>query len=78
MNFNNMRSILMENKFKINYYNQLLNIVNYDSIGVFDSDKIVVNYDQGTLLIKGNNLFISKLLDDEILIEGIIKSIEFR
>ena len=36
----------------------------------------MIRYSEGVLVIKGENLIISKLLDDEILISGIIKTIE--
>ena len=55
-----------------------VDICNYDSIGYLDNDLIIINYDCGEVKIKGDNLVVSKLLDDEILISGDIKIIEMR
>ena len=39
---------------------------------------IVIKLDKKTLSIKGNDLIINKLMDDELLIKGSIKLIEIR
>lgn len=68
----------MENEFEIKIVKNMINIVNYESIGHFDSNKIIVRYSEGSVVINGSNLVVSKLLKDEILIAGIIKSVELR
>lgn len=73
----NFRSFLLEDDFSINIYNNKIDIINYTSIGQIENDKIVIRYDTGLLIIKGEKLVVSKLLNDEILITGIIKNIEF-
>jgi len=75
---NNIRSFLLEDDFEIRIYKNKVNIVNYDSIGHFDSNKIIIYYNAGTILIKGENLVVSKLLNDEVLITGTIQNIELR
>lgn len=75
---NNIRSFLLEDDFEIRIYKNRINIVNYDSIGHFDSNKINIYYSNGLITIKGDNLVVSKLLKDEVLITGIIKNIEMR
>ena len=42
-----------------------------------EDNRISVKYSNGTIIIKGNNLSINKLLEQEMLITGDIKSIEF-
>ena len=74
----NLRNYILENDFKIIYLTNKLNIVNYNDISHFDSNKIIINYSDGSVLISGNNLVVSKLLKDELLIEGSINKIEFR
>lgn len=71
-------NLVLENEFKINYINNSLNIVNYLDISHFDSNKIMVNYKDGTVTIIGKNLVVSRLVSDELLIEGSIDKIEFR
>lgn len=75
---NNIRSFLLEDDFEIRIYKNKVNIVNYDSIGHFDSNKIIIYYNAGNILIKGENLVVSKLLNDEVLITGTIQNIELR
>lgn len=73
-----VRQSVLEQDFKIIYINNKLDVVNYTDISHFDSNKIMVNYNKGSLAVLGNNLFVSKLLSDELLIEGNIEKIEFR
>ncbi len=73
---NQLRNYLLEDEFKINIYKNKINIVNYESIGHFDNNQVNINYDGGKLKIKGEKLVVSKLMNDEILITGLIKNIE--
>lgn len=73
-----LRNYFLENEFKVTYFQNKVNIVNYESIGHFDSNKIIIRKNNESIIINGNNLVVSKLLNDEILIEGKISNIEFR
>jgi len=73
-----LRGFVLEEDFKIIYLNNKLDVINYTDISHFDDNKIIVNYKNGSLFVYGNNLFVSKLLTDELLIEGSIDKIEFR
>lgn len=73
-----MREFILENEFKITYFNNKLDIVNYTNISHFDSTKIILNHAKGSIVISGDNLYVSKLLIDEVLVEGSIQKIEFR
>lgn len=74
----NLRNYILENDFKIIYLTNKLNIVNYSDISHFDNNKIIINYKDGSVMISGKNLVVSKLVSDELLIEGSINNIEFR
>ena len=74
----NLRSLVFEEEFKLTYFEDKLGITNYLDIGNFDSNKIAINYKNGNLLVSGKNLVVSKLVKDELLIEGNIEKIEFR
>ncbi len=74
----NLSNYILEDDFKIVYLPNKLDVVNYECIDHFDTDKIIVRYSGGIVVIKGENLIISKLLNDEILVLGIIKNIEFK
>ena len=68
---------LKNNEFSINILSNFIDINNFLDIIVLEPNKIVLSYTDGFLRIFGNNLTIKKLLDNEIVINGIIKSIEF-
>ena len=75
---NNLRNVILEEQFKINYIKNKLGIINYIDISHFDNNKIIIKYKEGNILVGGENLVVSKLTKDEILIEGSIEKIEFR
>lgn len=74
----NFRSFLLEDNFEIHIYKNKINIINYTSIGHFDSNKIIIYSDSGYITIKGQDLVVAKLLSDEVLITGVITSMELR
>lgn len=74
----NFRNYILEEEFVINISKNKVNIVNYINIDHFDSNKIIIRYDNGSLIITGKNLVVSKLLRDEVLITGSIVNIELR
>lgn len=75
---NKLRSFLLEDELEITVYKDKVNVVNYDSIGHFDSNKVVIYYDGGNLVVHGENLVVSRLLNNEVLITGNIKNVELR
>lgn len=75
---NNLKSSLLEEDFKMQYIEKKLGIANYNDISHFDSNKIIISYKNGSVLISGGNLIVSKLIKDELLIEGNIEKIELR
>ena len=75
---NNIKTYMNENEFKIIILNNKLNILNYDDIGHFDSNRIIIKHEEKQVVINGNNLVVSKLVGDEILVTGELYNIEFR
>ena len=75
---NHLRTYILENEFKITILMGRIDIVNYLEIDHFDDVKIIVRFTNGLVIIKGEDLTISKLLNDELLILGHIKNIEFQ
>ena len=63
---------------KIISSNNYVNITNYTKILDFDSNNIDIELSNYNLLIKGNNLVINKMYDNELLIKGKIESIIYR
>lgn len=75
---NSFRSYLLDEEFKITMIENKIDVVNYDSIGHFDSSKVMIHYNNKILIIKGKNLVVSRLLSDEVLVTGEIKGIEIQ
>lgn len=76
--FNSLRNYVKDNTCKVNIEDNKVNVMNYSKIIIFDDSNIVIKLDKKTLSIKGNDLIINKLMDDELLIKGSIKLIEIR
>ncbi len=73
---NRLKDYINDDSFKINIYKNKINVVNYLDIITLEESRISLKYQQGMIIIKGNNLSVNKLLDNEILITGEIKSVE--
>ena len=72
------RSCFFEVDFNFRYINNKLDIVNYKSIDTVLNDRVVITYSDGIFEVTGNDLRITKLTADEVLITGLFKKIEFR
>lgn len=73
-----IRSYILDEEFKITILKNRVNVVNYTSIGHFDNNKVIIKYSDGQVIIKGDNLVVTRLMSDEILISGNLSAIEFR
>lgn len=77
-NLDNIKNYLLEKEFKILVSNNKIDISNYQSIEHISANKVIIKNDDKIVVIEGNNLLLTKLLVDEIIISGIIKNIELR
>lgn len=73
-----VRDYLLDENFKMIVLNNKINISNYEKIEYLDNDSVIIKYSDGKIITKGENLTVSKLLNQEILITGKIKEIEMR
>ncbi len=67
---------IKDNNLTINYVNNSVNIINYDNILEVKDNMITFIKNNNLIIIRGNNLKLNKLLDQEVLVTGIIKKIE--
>ncbi len=74
---NNLRNFINDDAWRINIMENKIDIVNYIDVLSLDDNRISIKYSNGSIIIKGNNLSISKMLDKELLIVGEVQSIEF-
>lgn len=75
---NYMRNLIEDNEFRITILPNKVNIINYETICEIENDYIDIRHKEGKIKILGKNLVISKLLNEEVLITGIIEKIELR
>lgn len=71
-----IKNYCFDSNFHFNYQEGKLNIVNYQSIIFLEETRISLKCSQGIVVIRGNNLTVNRLLDQEILVSGEIKTIE--
>jgi len=74
-----MRGIInyiKDNEFKMLILNKKINIVNYTNLLSMSEERISLISTIGRIVIKGKDLSVKKLLNQEILIEGIFSTIE--
>jgi len=68
---------LVDREYKITITEKQIHIMNYQEIEDFSSSRIVVRYSNGITIFLGSDLVVSKMQDDELLITGRIKTIEY-
>lgn len=74
--FKDIKNIIYDKNFRITIFKNKININNYYEILVFEDNQILVKA-EFLIKIKGSNLVITRLENNELLIEGEIKNIEF-
>ena len=71
-----LRNYIDDNEFRVCIFKNSVNVINYCSIFAIEKSRVSLSYNDGTLIIKGNNLTLKKMLENELLVHGEIKSIE--
>lgn len=71
-----MFDVIHDNKLKIIYYENKLNILNYKRILIFDKNKVSIDTLNKVIVVRGEDLLITKFVNDELLITGKIKEIK--
>ncbi len=74
--FRNVKDYIIDKEFRFIVYKNKVNIINYNNILSIEKERISVSYSSGILVIKGKDLTLKKMLDDEVLIYGNIKLVE--
>lgn len=75
--FRELKNIVYDKTFKVIILENKINIVNYTEVVIFEDERIVIEAEDKLINIKGKNLIINRLEENEILVLGKIKSIEF-
>lgn len=66
-----------DKNFSMIYKNNKLDIINYTKILDFSDTKISISYLDNIYTVSGDNLVISKMMEEEVLITGNIEKISF-
>ncbi len=73
---NRLNDYLNDNEFRITIYeDKKVDIINYDNIIDFNLNKVVIGVNNKKVIIEGLNLTINKMLDNEVLILGLISDV---
>ena len=70
-------NFLYDKNYFINIYDEYIHIFNYRELISLSSKKIILKMESFKININGTDLFITKMLPNEILIKGIISKVEF-
>ena len=73
----NLINFLYDKKYFINIYDEYIHVFNYQELVSLSSKKIVLKMETFKIEVTGDNLFITRMLPNEILIKGIIGKVEF-
>ena len=76
--FNRINNFIKDNEFEATIYNNKIHIKNYTRIISLEKNYISLYASNKKLIMKGNNLKLNKILNDEILIQGEITAIEVK
>lgn len=68
---------LIDKEYKITICDGQLHIMNYLEIEDFSSTRVVIRYHGGKTIILGTDLVVAKMQDEELLIIGKLKTIEY-
>ena len=73
----NLINFLYDKNYFINIYDEYIHVFNYIELISLSSNKIILKLEKFKLIINGQELFITKMIPNEILIKGSINSVEF-
>lgn len=74
--FDRIDNYLVDKEYKIIIKKNYLDIINYEEVKDFSDKEIKIKHKDGIIKIIGDNLVISKMLDEEIIIMGNITRLD--
>lgn len=74
---NVINKALIDNKYYICLYPNHIYIYNYEEIITFNNELVILKIDYFNIVVKGLDLHISKMESKELLINGIIKGVNY-
>ena len=68
-------NFLYDKEYFISIYDNFIHVFNYKELISLTSKLVILKLDKFKLEIKGEDLFITKMMSNEILISGVIKNV---
>ncbi len=74
--FNKVKEYIEDNEFHIDIFENRIHVSNYQRIVSLGNEKIIIAAPHQKIYLHGQKFSLNKMLDDEILIEGILTKME--
>ena len=71
-----LNNYIDDKKFKLIYEENLIDIINYTRLITIENNYVSLNINNKKIIIKGKKLILKKLLDNELLLNGEVTSLE--
>lgn len=71
-----IKEYVIDSTFSFTYRDSMIHIINYDDLISMEEERISITYGNKRMIIRGQNLIVRKLMDQEVLITGEIEEIE--
>ncbi len=72
-----LKNFIMDNEFRMTFFENRIHVINYQELISLSDEKIRIKTTNLTITFTGTQLVLSKLLDQEIMIEGTLTKVEF-
>lgn len=73
----NLQNFLYDKEYFLAYFNNSLYVYNFNKVYLITKDRIIIDFNNKKLQIKGKNLFLRKSCGTELLIAGEIKEVKY-
>ena len=73
--FSSLKNFLYDTNDFIAYFNNLIYLYNFINIIKLSSNEVIIIFNDKKVIVKGNNLKVTKCLKNEIIIKGKLESV---
>ncbi len=73
----NIKNFLYDQEYFVSLYKNYIHIYNFEKIQKFNNEEMIFQFVDFVLIVKGEKLLIKKMLKNEVLIKGTIKSLNY-
>ena len=71
-----VKDYIKDEEFRLTLFSDRVHIINYKEILSLEDSRMSFTYDKKRVVMKGKGLFLHKLLEQEVLVDGKVTSIE--